>query len=243
MIRLYNYLNIAARKLIAPFYSGERKLPLLHCNFEKLLKKNYPSDKPFYFVQVGAFDGIRFDSLFDFVKARMAKGMVIEPIQEHFDKLTRNYSYNKEILALNLAIHSTSSKITLYRVNPEYASKLPDWAAGISSQDPLHHLKTNIPSEMIVSEQVSALPLMEVVRQYYRYKHINLFQIDTEGYDYEILRTFDFALFSPDIIKLEYINLAVESVNNCIKLLKLNNYYCLYEQSDLIGIKLSKIRL
>ncbi len=243
MLKAYNHLNILARTAAGYFYSGEKRLPLLHCTFKKILAKNFAPGSPFHFIQAGAFDGVSHDFLFQFVKERAAKGIVIEPIADHFDKLQDNYSFNKAIVPVKSAIHSNLSSITLYRVDPKYQHQLPDWAPGITSIDPQHHLKTNIPSDMVVEEQVPARPLMELIHEYYTEPKINLLQIDTEGYDYEILRSFDFKAFVPDMVKIEYVNLTHADVNNCIALLKEHGYYCLYDQEDIIGLQLSVIRL
>lgn len=243
MLRIYNWINILARKLTSIFYSGERRLPLLHFTFKKIMDKNFSDRNSFNFIQVGAFDGISHDFLYDFVAKKNAAGIVIEPVTEYFIKLSENYSYNKNIIPLNFAIHDHLNTLTLYCVNPAFLDQLPEWAAGITSANPQHHLKTNIPSEAILPRQVKAFRLMDVIARYYQPKTINLLQIDTEGCDYEILKSFDFTKFVPDIIKIEYVNLTAEDIDGAIRFLKDHGYYCLYDHEDLVGIQLKKVRL
>lgn len=243
ILKIYNWGNIIARKIVSFFYTGKRRLPLLHCNSKKIFEKNFPDQSAFSFIQVGAFDGISHDWLFDFVKKRNSTGLVIEPLYEYFKKLKENYSFNRKIIPVNLAIHPDLTEVVLYRVDINYLNQLPDWAEGISSIDPTHHQKINIPSEMITSIKVPASPLMMVVDKYYKEARTNLIQIDTEGFDYKILQSIDFNKVSPDIIKMEYINLSLEDITKSISLLRYHNYYCLYDVSDIIAIQLTRVRL
>lgn len=239
----YNYCNILARRLIAPFYKGERKLPLLHCSFSKILSKNFQPGSTFSFIQVGAYDGVSHDILFEFVRERRSSGIVIEPLRDIFLHLAENYSFNKNIIPVNIAVHSTLKEITLYRVDPHHFSELPDWVGGISSIDRLHHQKTNIPSEMIIAEKVPALPLMKIINDYYTEKSVNLLQIDTEGYDFEVLQSLSFDMLRPDVIKIEYVHLTADTIKAAIKLLRGKDYFCMYDQRDLLGIQLKRIYL
>src|SRR4030095_1249475 len=163
ILKTYNWLNILARKIVDFFYAGEKQLPLLYCNFEKILEKNFPPGSPFYFIQVGAFDGASHDILFDFVKNRDGKGLVIEPLTDNFQHLVENYSFNKDIVPIKIAIHSHLKEIILHRVNPEYVHLLPDWSAGITSIDPLHHRKTDIPSKFMTQVKFPATTLNDVL--------------------------------------------------------------------------------
>ncbi len=208
-----------------------------------ILEKNFPPATPFYFIQAGAWDGTGYDFLYTFVRSRDSTGIVIEPLPDYFEQLKINYSYTHKITAINKAVYHEKRTIGLFRVDPEKTANLPDWAGGIASLDPVHHKKANIPSSVIISQQVQADTLKNIVEENYPYKTLHLFQVDVEGYDYEILKQLDFSRINPDIIRFEYINLTGDDVQNAIRLLKQHAYYCFYDDIDVVAIKLRKIKL
>jgi hypothetical protein len=67
--------------------------------------------------------------------------------------------------------------------------------------------------------------------------HVNLLQIDTEGYDYNILKMIDFEGFSPDVINLEYVHLTREQVFEIQSILMEQQYKCAFGSWDLTAFK------
>ncbi len=51
---------------------------------EEILNNNFPVKAPFSFIQIGANDGVSFDSLYDMVLQRKSKGVVVEPLSDYF---------------------------------------------------------------------------------------------------------------------------------------------------------------
>ena len=58
----------------------------------------------------------------------------------------------------------------------------------------------------------------------YNIKHIDLLQIDTEGYDYEIIKMIDFKHFAPTILNYEHKILSSKDRKKCEKMLCRNGY-------------------
>ena len=48
--------------------------------------------------------------------------------------------------------------------------------------------------------------------------HVHLLQIDTEGYDYEIIKMFDVARRKPEIVHFEHKMLSERDLNSCLKM-------------------------
>lgn len=208
-----------------------------------IMEANFPEDKPFSFIQIGANDGISFDFLYEFVTKRNSRGIVVEPIKEYFDELVYNYREYPEIIKVNKAIYPSGNKITLNRISPHSYGKYPDWVKGIASVNPDQHIKLGISDEDITQEVVNVDNLMNIVNANYYCKINNFFQIDTEGFDHEIIKMLDFKSFKPDIIKYEYVHLANKDHIMAHKLLKKNKYFLFKEDGDIICINLRKIRL
>lgn len=205
------------------------------CNFYGKLRENYTQSEDFCFIQVGANDGVKFDGLYEFVSSHKCRGLVIEPLKVYFDSLEKNYASFPDITAIHRAIHHSEQKVMLYHVNPEKIDSLPEWSQGLGSLDPDHHKKSNTPSEYIIEEEVECTHLMQLVREY-NFSHLNLLQIDVEGYDAEVIKMLDFSVLRPNIIKFEHSNMEKKVRSNIIRLLKAHGYRLFKEGCDLVAI-------
>lgn len=212
-------------------------------SIERILKLNFPEKTNFYFVQVGANDGISFDFLYDFIIRRNSKGIVIEPITDYFLELKENYKNYKNITPINLAVHPTEKNSIIYKIEPNAKQNYPDWVKGIASMDFEHHKKLKIDSKDIIEEKVETDTLMNILSENYNSKKIDYLQIDTEGFDYEIIKMIDFSKLAPSIIRYEYVNLKDSEKNFSKKLLKTKGYYLFIEGGDMMAINLNKIKL
>jgi FkbM family methyltransferase len=183
----------------------------------------------FFFVQVGACDGISFDALYDFVVKHQLPGIVIEPLPDLYRELKANYSRCLSIIPLNVALHRTAKQVEMYRISPE-AKGLPGWTKGMSSMDPEHHKLYNVSSNDIITEVVPCISWAELVGQQ-RISRIDYLQLDTEGYDYEIIEMVDFERLRPAIIKFEHDipsrTTTTKRFANCISRLIEHNYHIL----------------
>ena len=65
---------------------------------------------------------------------------------------------------------------------------------------------------------------LEKLIEDYNIKHLDLLQIDTEGYDYEILKMLDFNRLKPTVINYENEHLSKQDRVSCEQLLQINAY-------------------
>jgi FkbM family methyltransferase len=238
-IRFGNWTKIGFRKIL--------KLAGLADTYrftvESVLKKNFPPNTLFTFVQVGANDGVSNDFLFEFLKARKATGVAIEPVPEYYEKLKRSYGFSQTISLVQLAVHAKEKEVVLFKVKEDSLKNLPAWASGIASLDPLHHKRSNVAIEAMERIRVKADLLMNILSPFQLPKNIDLLQIDVEGYDLEVLRQVDFNQLHPKIIRMEYSNLTEDQTQEAIRMMKNRGYYCFYEDIDLIGVQPKSISL
>ena len=150
------------------------------------------------FVQIGANDGKRFDALYRFIAMNHTRvgGIVVEPVKDYFQELKFNYRRFPNIIPVNVVIHHDERRMTMYRVDPAKQHKLPDWTKGIASFNPHHHEFSNIPADVMIQEEVQCIPFDELLNQH-QIERIDLLQIDTEGYDAEIITHIDFERVKP----------------------------------------------
>lgn len=234
IIVLFKILNKAGRG----FYLKKKIF-----SSQRILENNFPKEYSFNFIQVGANDGVSFDFLYDFVIQRNSEGLVIEPVKEYFDELVENYKDYPKIIKVNKAVHTSEKTIEIHKISPNSVVNYPDWVKGIASLDAEHHKKTGINSYDIIKEVVVADSLMNIINQYLFSKKLNYFQVDTEGFDFEVIKMIDFNTIRPTIIKYEHANLTNQNQNDLLLLLKNNGYFVFNELSDTIGLDLRKIKL
>ena len=199
-----------------------------------LLDKLIKNSKNFKFVQVGANDGIRFDSLYFSVIANRCPGLVIEALPDFYERLRQNYADYPEVVPINIAIHPTERQLRIYRVAPEAIKRLPDWVAGIASFKAGHIEAHGVPAENVVQEVVACAPLMEIIERY-KCEDALYFQSDTEGFDSEIIKMIDFERFKPAMIKFESAHLSIDDKAYCINALMSQGYTVFDEGLDTIG--------
>ena len=157
----------------------------------------------FFFVQIGANDGVSHDPINAFVTANRLHGIVVEPLPDVFSKLQKTYKNQPQIRPFNLAIHKDLDQVVLHRPNPETSGAL----SGIASFNPDRHELTSrrsgLTADDIVAVEVPAKSLMTILEEA-KAPHLDLLQIDTEGYDFEILASLNLDRYKPSIIRFEH---------------------------------------
>lgn len=186
-----------------------------------------PPGNDFFFVQVGAYDGKESDPIRDFVHSRHWKGLLVEPQPDAFERLKQNYAGCNGLLFENAAIAERNGRLPFYKLKQEYASLFHSDHRMLASFAPEHilkHLSKPMDAGQVLSVvEVPCLTFMSLLAKH-RVNHVNLLQIDAEGYDYEIIKTIDFNTVKPDIIRFEHAHLDAYKKIECIELLLSQSY-------------------
>jgi FkbM family methyltransferase len=172
-------------------------------------------------LQVGANDGVSCDPIYPLVDKYNVYGILVEPQADAYERLRTNYAqFGSRFKFLNAAIGPRNQSVPMYRVRP--GSDGPTWLQGIASfrQDVFMRHLDSVPNLTSFMEtiQVPCLPFSEVFGQL-GLEHVDLLQIDTEGYDAEILRLFDVPARQPAIIHFEHKHLSRIDLENCVNML------------------------
>lgn len=196
------------------------------------------------FVQVGANDGVRFDDLFQTVTSGGWKGLVIEPIPEIFERLVTNYRLNRKVTPLNIAIHPSKDSESIFFVKSGSLDKYPDYAYGLGTMLKPHLVKHGISESDIGEVSVTCARLEQVIDQY-NIECLDVLQIDTEGFDYQVLRTLNFRRCKPRVIKFEWMNLTISDKKDARLLLEAEGYSLLIERggADCVAINISLLKI
>ena len=190
----------------------------------KPLMKPLENDKTF-FVKIGANDGVTGDPIYFFINRYRWQGVCVEPVKTFFMELQQNYKQFNQIILENVAIVNNSAikEKLFYYLNIKQAdyqeNNIPIWAKGLGSFDIEHILKHKklIPDieNYIVSEKLSCMTIEQLLKKH-KVSKIDFLHIDTEGYDYEIIKSIDYNQIKPSIILYEHIHLSINDKINCI---------------------------
>jgi FkbM family methyltransferase len=107
----------------------------------------------------------------------------------------------------NVAIAERSGPQTIYRVPSDKVDTVP-WADGISTLRKPN--PESVIAPLVVPETVRALTFHDFCNEF-DVRHFDLLQIDTEGYDWNVLRQIELARFATRIVRLEYCHVPLET--------------------------------
>lgn len=204
----------------------------------QIIEQNAKDVHDFRFLQIGGNDGFVKDPIFKFVKRFSWKGIIVEPQKEVFTKrLCKTYRFEKNVILENIAIADKICTKKLYKLGISNSR----WATGLASFDrkTLEYqiernyvakcaekegivLPENI-DDYIISEDVNCSTIKDLLIKH-NFKSIDLLQIDTEGYDFEIIKTIDFSVLKPTMISFENMHLSKLDFMKCEDLLSNNGY-------------------
>ena len=211
-------------------------------NFFELVLLRYLERKgrKITFIQIGANDGRRFDPLHEFAISPdySFAGLAVEPVPRFYQALKNVYRDKPDIKPINAAIHTEKTEATLYVVGEIYESQVPEWALGTASFNKAHVVKPEVPDAFVEAIQVPCVSL-EALMQREGLNHIDLLQIDTEGYDAEIIRSIDFSRVRPALIHFEHGMadgvMTRSQFDELVSLLNRNGYQVLPENYDAVA--------
>lgn len=193
-----DFLNRHYHRADDPRYRPSGDLDVLEQLFYRYL------DNDFFFIQVGANNGKRYDPIHHLLSREKEKvtGIAIEPAKEYFEELKETYKEFPRIKLLNAAIHNAEKEMWIYKINPEL-DVVPEHFKGMASFDKFNFIKEGVKKSDLLEEKVCCLSLMELVEQE-GINRISLLQVDAEGYDLEIIRSIDFNRVKPLVINFEH---------------------------------------
>jgi FkbM family methyltransferase len=177
----------------------------------------------FFVLQIGAFDGHTGDPIHDLVQRYRWRGLLVEPQRRYFEALQATYCDRPDLVLMNVAIGDRREVRPLYRVRDE-SMHLSEWAPQVASFYREHLLREGYADEDIDFDQVQTITMTELLDEV-PVTQIDLLQIDVEGYDYEILRPFEFDRFKPVIVRFESKHLSRHDHDAAVRLLIHEGYH------------------
>jgi FkbM family methyltransferase len=193
-------------------------------------------NRGFYFVQIGANDGVRWDPLHDLIRKHHLTGLLVEPLPDAFDQLRRNYAMEPQLSFERSAIAPEDGVRSLFRVRSD--APVGDWAHGIASFDRSHliALLGHRGDRLIKEVKVPTVSVTTLLMKHH-VADIALLQIDTEGYDLEVLRMFFAARMFPEIVNFERVHLSLRDQQQSARLLAEHGYRFIDVGIDTLAIR------
>lgn len=150
--------------------------------------------QPLSVVQIGANDGEMGDPLHDVIVRYGWRGVLAEPLPHLFPALANSYRDVPGIVCEQTAIGPEEGTARMFAVSRRPTD--PVWANGLSSfrREVILESKSLIPDIETRIEEID-VPVMrlDTLLTKHAINHVDVMQIDTEGFDYEILKLIDFS--------------------------------------------------
>ena len=262
IVRLKYKFRKAYRKFIFNLSASENPLYLGYCRYiykprpgtiEVFLDEYSRENKPVTFLQVGANDGFINDPLHIFIKRDYWNGVLLEPQPDIFrEYLARLHRKRPGLTAINAALDKTDGTRSLYKLTISSER----WAHGLSSfnrevlvkkigdgsmMKNMNRQGISLPDnsdDCITSEEVATIS-PETLLKKFGGKTIDLLAIDTEGFDYEILKMLDLDRISPGVIIYEEALFDEKTSKECRNYLENHGYSCRSIKRDVLAVKVT----
>lgn len=167
-----------------------------------LFARTFPAAR---LLQIGANDGTSGDPLVRWFGDSLWTGVLVEPVPHLANALAARYAGRPGLAIERAAIGESDGEATLYRIAEQPGD--PAWFQQLATLDRAVLLKHPALEERIVEERIPTLSVATLLKRH-ALTALDLLVIDTEGYDYRILRQFDLQTLRPVLILFEHQHLS-----------------------------------
>ena len=192
-----------------------------------------------FFVQIGANDGMAADPLYKFVTKFGWNGILVEPQPQIFEQLKKNYeNWGQNLKFVNAAVSEQDGFRTLYTARCDSGSHQRAHFFSSFDKSVISRQTSWIP-DIAQRIEETAVPCisMDTLLKHADGHEIDLLQMDTEGYDFEILKMIDFSKMRPVIICYEHANLSKRDMQAASELLFSQGYRMARDNLDTLAYR------
>lgn len=157
-----------------------------------------------YFVEVGAYDGVTYSNTY-LLEQIGWQGLLIEP-SKHYNKIKKN----RAVKSYNCAVYSNSNVKLEFIDSKEFSTLMPFRISDNHNRSgKIYFVNTMTLEELLIDSNAP--------------NYIDFISIDTEGSEFEILKSFNFVRYTFGVISIEH-NFVQEKRNKIHQLLTSFNY-------------------
>jgi FkbM family methyltransferase len=211
------------------------ELQFLELAFHFLLSRI--AEGPLRVLQIGANDGRQNDFMQGWYNDARVQAILVEPQREAFARLTARYHRNPRIFPVNCAVTRTGESLRIFRFANAQEN---DVGIDVLASFDRKHLEVwkerlKITSD-IVSEEYPGETIKSLLEKM-KWPQVHMLTIDTEGYDYEILRSLGTLESLPDVLVFEHLNLEPATKRKAVELMMSNNYGIHWARQDAFCVR------
>jgi FkbM family methyltransferase len=200
MVRRFPFIHRAMRRFCCIFRPGMRFY----------IEQNFRKFNEVFVLKIGANDGVESDPLAEFLlNDKRYRGVFVEPIPQYAKMLSANYDGTGRFKIEQAAIAAQDGSMLMYYVDENVTDskgqKVPEWLRGVAGLDRTHVEKHLFSPEMHQAIRQTTVECLSMASLLARNKMhaVDLLQIDTEGYDFMVLKQIDFSVLRPKIVIFE----------------------------------------
>ena len=202
-----------------------------------LLLTKVSADRPdFFFVQIGANDGLTDDPIRQFVTKYHWHGVLVEPQLEVFQRLLKNYEQEKQLTFENAAIADSDGTARLFVADHRDETANLTVFASLKKDALIRGLDNPKAAGVEVQVKQVELPALSVqtLLAKHRITKIDLLITDVQGYDGEVVEQFLACGVKPTIIHFEHCHTSPPALAALYRKLVEHGYYFSELDSDAI---------
>lgn len=203
-----------------PTFEDRERDHQLHVNWV-LEKTNFKRNG--FFIEMGAVDGIRRSNTFTLEKEYGWSGILAEPDPRHHESLKTNRPDSSIEFDCVWAVTGQTKTFVQSKKISDLRSTLSEFA----DQGRAPRIQNKWPTC-----EVKTISLLDMLDKHNAPKYIDYLSIDTEGSEYQILRTFDFSKYKFGLITVEWNKKKVIG-QRIYDLLTSNGYYIPDDSKDI----------
>lgn len=231
--------NVVELHDVYSYIEQQRHLDTLGVFLEKFVVRLREANQEPFFVQIGANDGVYDDDFNEYIKTFHLKGILVEPLPEFFEKLKLNYKdYADSLIFENIAVASDQQKeLQLFTFDkPQEGDELRIDVFTTTNKQRLEKIKNRLNIQAnIIGLNVPCLSFESLLNKH-SISSVPIIIIDTEGYDFEILKQINFEKYKPLIVQFEHCNLKPKIRLECYQYMVKKGYNLYLSWKDTIAV-------
>jgi len=232
-----NIAKIAIQKLLGfTPYEIRKRLPNATLDAVRLLLAYYLArDNSVTIVQIGACDGSVCDPLYSFIRHGKMRALLVEPMPRTYSKLQKTYSEIPNVTVIQAAISRNDGTATMYGVKQTSRWLPPEESMLYASLHKKHLQVHGVPLDDIEEIVVPSLSLQTLFSKH-QLAGVDLLQVDTEGYDAEIVKMALDLPVLPNCINFEKKHLSAHAMRELSELLKQKGYLFIHDEMNTLAV-------